>query len=243
MGHRDADKGVSMKITNHTRWRTADIRALAERVAAEELNPGQAQHLHIEVFTRGAAGGNKDRYTSVRLQGDRAGARAAGLTYNFFTLKLPVVRPAVLRLPPERRQVFLANRWVVARAYTGVQLAHEMAECRGKKHADMRGCTRYGYRPRGGSYGAYWQQAFKDMPLRWDPPAPVVRIAPTPLEKAAKQRARAQARVAQAEAKVAEWTRKQKLATTFLKKWQRRLRAQQRARAKEAFQLVMGGVA
>jgi len=204
-----------MKIINHTRWRTADIKALATRVAAEELNPGQLRHITIEVFTQGANDANRDRY--VRRVGSVLGT---GLVFNYFTLKLPAVDPTMLR------QGFRPG-W--DRAYVGVQLAHEMAECRGKKHKDMKGCSRYGYRVRGGArYGAHWEEALKDLPLRWDPPVKVERIPPTVEQKQAAKASEGQKRLEHARRMVATWQKRRKLTDTYLKKWTRRLRALER---------------
>lgn len=227
-----------MKIVNHTRWRTADIRAVAERVASEELNPEQAKALVIEVFTKGANGARRDRWTRTAATPVK---NRAGLRFNYFTLTMPAVTPERAKFRNETLEVYAHRQWTSRAAYRGIILAHEMAECRGKQHADLKGCTRYGYRPRG-SKGCYWD-FLAQMPMRWDPPVKKVREAPTPLAVAVKKRAAQDARRQQAEAKIVEWTRKQKLAMTFLKKWQRRLRAMQRAHAKAAFQLVQGGVA
>jgi hypothetical protein len=104
----------------------------------------------------------------------------------------------------------------------------EVAACRGKAHADMRGSTRYGYRVPGRGWANYWKRTLGHMTLRWGQPAPAPKPAPTPEALAAEKRRLREKRLAHAEQMVATWERRQKLATTHLQKWKRRVRAQQR---------------
>jgi len=212
-----------MKIVNHTRWRTADIRAVAMRVAQEELDPRQTRAIVIEVFTKNAKGARRDRWT--RTAKAPVSRHEVGLTYNYFTLTMPAVRPSVMKLTPEKREQFLAALWRTRADYRGVILAHEMAECRGKKHADMHGRARYGYRSKSGSY---WHDILAPMPMHWDPPKRVERESASPAEKAQQAQGRAMQRLAKAQLMVKTWTRRHKYATTYLRKWTRRLRALER---------------
>jgi hypothetical protein len=208
-----------LTIENRTDWRTEDIRAIVDAVAAEELMPRQKKHIRIVVFHKNAKDARGDRYLSARRQGDSQAAARVGLKYNAFHVTLP----KLVREPKPDGAIV-----ETARAYLGIQLAHEFAECRGKAHADMRGSTRYGYRVAGRPWGDYWRRTLASRPLRWGKPAPEPKPIPTPEQIADANLRNREKRLAHAERMVALWTRRQKLASTHLAKWKRRLRARQR---------------
>ena len=213
---------MKLRLDNQTDWRTEDIRAIVDLVAAEELMPRQKKHLHVRVFHKNARDARSDRYPSQRVKGDHRAAARVGLKFNAFHVTLPKARKGMV---PGAK----ASEWT--RTYLGIQLAHEMAECRGKAHADMKGSTRYGYRVAGKPYGEYWQRALADMPLRWgEPPAPPKPV-PTPEQIADANLRERQKRLVHAERMLATWERRSKLAGTHLAKWKRRVRARQRALA------------
>jgi hypothetical protein len=145
-----------MKLINHTAYNGRDLRALIRLVAAEELNPGQLDHLQVEVFYRRAPGCRDDR----RWRVSGLLSPGTGLKYNRFIVRLS---------RPER-----GGGHVELLGWPCTLMAHEMAECRGKKHASLYGTSRYGYR---GRHGSYWQRRLRELHF------PGLRVKPKTGEK------------------------------------------------------------
>jgi hypothetical protein len=126
-----------MKIVNHTQYNTKQLKAVAMRVAQDELNPEQRKLIVIHFHYKRQHGNRADRF-GRRVETKHLkqwNLSKVGLRYNSFCVNV------------HRR----ASR--IERDYVGVQLAHEMAECRGLRHADMRH-PRYGYGHK--RYGLAW---------------------------------------------------------------------------------------
>jgi hypothetical protein len=184
-----------MKIVNHTHYQTKQLRAIVKLVAEQELDPAQRKYITVHIHYKSQPGNRADR-RGRRIQG----ITGAGLRYNSFCVGL--------RKDPQR----------INRTWLGVQLAHEMAECRGLRHRQMRH-TRYGYRPRyqkDAPYGSPWDKLLKDMPLEIKPKP----TAPAKDNIAAKK-------LAHAEKMLARWERREKLTRTKLRTWRGRVKRYQ----------------
>ena len=183
-----------MRIENHTDYRTDHIKAFVQRVAEEELDPAQRKLLVVKVVYQATRGANSDVY--IRRKGSLP--VDCGLRYNYFNLTL--AKPG---------GVFFRRYGGQNRGWIGVQLAHEMAECRGRRHAEMHSARYYYHRFRGDG-GKYWIAAFEGLPLE---------VKATPERIRPDRAARLARKLVQAERAVARWTTRSRLCATKLKIW------------------------
>ena len=190
-----------MRIVNHTHYDAKQLRAIVMHVAKQELDPAQRQLIVVHVHYRHQPGNRADRrgrrVETKHLRNYNLGK--VGLRYNSMCVEL--------NKNPKR----------IDRAYLGVQLAHEMAECRGRHHRDMRH-PRYGYRDRrqpNVKWGEPWRSQITAtaFPISVRPK----KSKPAPDQKAAKELQRAQQ-------KIEDWKRKARLAATKLRVWERAVR-------------------
>ena len=216
-----------MKIINRTHWRTEHLRAFAQRVAAEELEPGRRREVTlIFEYTRGRVGGSSGRAWAgagravirvARNRPDRVDltmilahemAHLRGLHHNHpAMLNAPRYHrtgnwrevhgwAAALPLEVDRfKQDYLCERWT--RGWGSATCSNRA------RWEDPEGryiCNKHARAPEAG--------LVRELGDRLTPPAPT-----------------SGGRRQHIEAKVAEWARKAKSASTFLKKWTRRLRA------------------
>jgi hypothetical protein len=131
-----------VKIINKTNYDTKTLRAMVKLVASEELDPGQLKFMHITFMHKNARGARNDRWNR------RIYPIGAGLKYNRFNVTLRKETNWLGREPLD---------------WPATMLAHEFAECRGKRHADMKGgSSRYGY----GKKGSYWGKRLKEAGIR-----------------------------------------------------------------------------
>lgn len=112
------------------------------------------------------------------------------------------------RNPRVYMALFLPRKGAIDLPGLAHTIAHELAHSKGLKHRDMQN-TRYGWIEG-------WRERYayaNNFPVEARPEKP----APTLDDKRQKK-------LAAAQKKVAEWTRKQKLATTTLKKWEKKVK-------------------
>lgn len=147
-----------MRIVNETGWRTADLRAIAARVAATELDPEAARRVTIRFVT----GRRRGWLAATSVRGSSGYATLGGTRA---TIRIDPVAPD---------RVDLAH-----------VIGHEMAHLRGMTHRRMRGAVRYDGRRLPG-YRAFVEWA-ADMPLDRTPARPA-RPRPDPAAVAARRR-------------------------------------------------------
>jgi len=183
-----------MRVVNHTMYQTKQLRALAMHVAEQELDPAQRKFITIHFHYRSQKGNRKDR------QGRRIERKiGAGLRYNSFCVSIKKDPRTITK---------------IHRAWLGVQLAHEMAECRGRRHKEMRH-PRYGYRGRTGlPYGHPWGDQLEKYPLELRPKKEVATVD----QMRAKQKVLAK-KLLQAQQRIMDWERKARLAQTKVRTW------------------------
>ena len=110
-----------MRIENKTAWRTEPIRALLERVLAEEIpDPQKRAAVHVTLLN-----------SRQRRLGSMKGSAKLGGT------------EVTLRLPPGWRAGLTFPDGTDIAMRLAHLAAHEYAHLRGLKHSDMRGSPRY----------------------------------------------------------------------------------------------------
>lgn len=198
-----------MRIKNYTEFRDDELRAIAKRVADDELEPSQRNGVIVYFTMRQARSENAKRARRDGFYRRAVGKVAPGLRHNVAIVSI--------------------HRWTgehnpsSAAMYAAHDLAHEMAEMTGASHAAMRS-PRYMYR-KGWSELYQWAS---DLPLVVKEKA--IKIKPTSEDRIAKKLAHAQTMLKRAQ-------RKQKLATTLAKKWSAKVRYFERAAARRFAQL------
>jgi hypothetical protein len=175
-----------MKIINHTAWRTDQLHALIQRVADDELSMQQKKILRVTLAYK------------RRLGAGRMGQACLGTPHH-------QLLTMTLFLPKPGREFDRPSYALI--------IAHEMAHCRGWRHARMKG-NRY-------DWAEGWQGRYAyalNYPIELAAPA----IKAKPGDEQKHQHALTM---------VAQWTTKTKKATTLLKKWTRKVRYYERKMA------------
>ena len=184
-------------LKNHTRWRNEDLRAIVQKVLDEELNPDQRNHVTIHIVPRRARRTSEIRAsrTAGYIQ-RRVGHLPPGLKYNqgIVTMRQP------------------ASSGKMAREQLALLVAHECAEMRGLDHGrgdNAMRSPRYFFKP-GWKDRYAWATA---LPLRpqEQPPKPT-------REKTWSMDLKT------AEARLADWTRRERLAGNRKRKWTLRIK-------------------
>lgn len=182
-----------MKIENITPFDSEHLRAIAQKVASDELDPHQRNGITIHFVTRKGKTQAAKRARTIGYYRRRVGVVPEGLLFNQAIVTIPLTAG---KLQP-----------VSTAQHTALLLAHEFAEMRGLSHDKMR-TPRYFSR---GNWIDFYRWA-ENFPLQLKAPSVVspVDVIGSKLSNAMKRRKSAATRHKRASTILKKWDRKVK---------------------------------
>ena len=183
-----------MKVNNLTKFDTARLREIAQRVAEAELEPHQRAGMTVHFLIRKARGTEANRARRDCFYRRAVGVLPEGLRYN----------QAIVSIPGDAATFDSGRR----AAQTALLLAHEFAEALGLRHENMRS-KRYDWKD---GWTDFYGWAY-DLPIILKAP----KAAPSPDDVKSKKLTHARAMHKRALTRA-------KRAASIVKRWERRIR-------------------